>query len=97
MSGTADDAWSEALTQVKRIGYMGTPAFSHQSILTAIARRGSCRHFCEILPADGPELVGWRKLFESTYRTPSVRAGDRLDRAPWIDHEPRDNSDGFPE
>jgi hypothetical protein len=37
---TADEAWAEILSEVHRVGYVGTPSFSHETIERAVRTFG---------------------------------------------------------
>ena len=74
LSGTADDAWGEVLSELSRVGYVGIPRFSNPTVLKTVETiSGSWRHFCEQLPAEGPELLGWMKQFRSAFAVMSAR------------------------
>jgi hypothetical protein len=70
--GPSDDraelAWAEVLQAVQRIGSYGWPAHLDDATMASIrASWGSWSRLCETLPADGPELLGWRKVFLANY------------------------------
>lgn len=70
----ADFAWGEVLSQIRRVGYMGTPTFIDPSVAETVRQVwGHWRRLCETLPAAGPELVGWMKQFKAAYGTVSAR------------------------
>jgi hypothetical protein len=74
----ADSAWSEVLDQVRRVGYMGSPAFTDERILRTVNELwGSWRRLCETLPGEGPELLGWVKQFKAAFATQDRRAAHR--------------------
>ena len=64
----ADAAWGEVIREVQTVGYLGTPCFTDGRTLPAICSVwGGWRRLCEVLPADGPELVGWIKQFKGAF------------------------------
>ena len=66
----ANLAWGEVLREISRVGYVGLPRFSDARTLETIRLVwGSWARLCETLPADGPEVIGWIKRFESAYAT----------------------------
>lgn len=70
----ADKAWGDVLTQIRRVGYMGTPTFEDGRIEETIRQVwGSWRRLCETLPGEGPELVGWVKQFKSVFASVANR------------------------
>lgn len=70
----ADLAWGELLQQIRRVGYIGTPTFTHPAILETVRQVwGGWSQLCETLPSEGPELVGWMKQFKAAYGTVSAR------------------------
>ena len=74
LSGTADDAWGEVRREVRRVGYTEIPRFSNPTTLKTIETlSGSWISFCEQLPAEGPELIGWMKQFRSAFAVMSAR------------------------
>lgn len=75
--GHADAAWGEVVREVRRVGYMGTPAFSDARTMRVIREIwGSWSRLCQTLPGSGPELVGWVKQFKTSFQSL-----DRLDKA----------------
>lgn len=78
-SDNADAAWAEVMTQIRRVGYMGTPTFGDTRTLRAVNEIwGSWRRLCETLPAEGPELVGWVKQFKATFASQTPRDEHQL-------------------
>jgi hypothetical protein len=70
----AEDAWAAMTQAVRRVGYLGYPKFDDPAVMDTIkALWGSWSRLCETLPADGPELVGWRKSFLAAYGTSDRR------------------------
>lgn len=70
-TGKTEDAaalgWAELLREVRRVGYLGTPKLSEDTFETMRNLWGSWAQLCETLPADGPELIGWMKQFQTAY------------------------------
>ena len=74
MSGTASEAWGEVIREVRRVGHLRQPSFTNAATMQAVkAISGSWNNLACTLPADGPELLGWMKRFESAYSTCSAR------------------------
>ena len=68
--GHADHAWAELIREVRRVGYVGTPAFTDERTMRAIRETwGSWRRLCETLPGEGPELIGWIKQFKAAFQS----------------------------
>lgn len=75
----ADAAWAEVMTQIRRVGYIGTPTFTDPNTGRAVDEIwGSWRRLCETLPAEGPELIGWIKQFKATYASQAPRDEKQL-------------------
>lgn len=68
---TADRAelgWAEMTNAVRRFGSWTYPIFDDPNVMPTInALWGSWQRLCETLPAEGPELIGWRKSFLQAY------------------------------
>jgi hypothetical protein len=81
----AEGAWAAMMDAVRRCGYARFPTFEDPAVMDTIkAVWGSWSRLCETLPADGPELVGWRKSFLAAYgstdrRLSSAATLDRLE------------------
>lgn len=79
VEGNLDDraelGWLAMIREVRRVGYTGKPTWTDP-----IAQRaaeglfGSWRRLCESLPADGPELLGYRKQFVALYAATARQA-----------------------
>lgn len=69
----ADLAWGAVLAEIRRVGYVGTPALDARTLDTVRQVWGGWTRLCETLPAEGPELVGWVKQFKSVYQSVSRR------------------------
>lgn len=71
VQGSLDDqsiaAWSEVLSEVRRVGYCGQPMLQDPTAEAVRLVWGSWRQLCETLPNDGPERLGWMKQFRSAY------------------------------
>lgn len=71
--GNADDAaeiaWAELLAEVRRVGYLGTPTLSAQTMDAIRDLWGSWAHLCATLPGEGPELLGWMKQFQIAHKS----------------------------
>ncbi len=63
----AELAWASVLEQVRRVGYTGWPSLPEPTMDAITACWGSWVRLCETLPAEGPELLGWRKAFAAAY------------------------------
>lgn len=68
-SDHAEVAWMALMGEIRRVGYIGTPALPDATQRVIGAIWGSWRCLCETLPGDGPELLGWAKRFRETYAT----------------------------
>ena len=74
----ADAAWAELIREVRRVGYIGTPAFTDERVSRAIRETwGSWARLCETLPGEGPELVGWMKQFKASVGSLAARDTSR--------------------
>ena len=81
IAGSADDqaemAWMAMRAIVQRFGYYTEPPTA--AWLDAATQRaalelyGGWKALCTSLPADGPELLGYRKTFLATYRAYAAR------------------------
>lgn len=60
-------AWASVVREVPRVGYYRTPSLPAETMTAITAVWGSWQRLCETLPADGPELLGWRKAFLQAY------------------------------
>ena len=49
-------AWMALLSEVRRVGYLGTPALPDATLETVCGLWGSWGHLCATLPGEGPEL-----------------------------------------
>jgi hypothetical protein len=72
VEGTSEDeaalGWQWLVREVRRVGYLGTPVWPNEVTQHAAEGLfGSWRALCERLPADGPELLGFRKQFVSLF------------------------------
>jgi hypothetical protein len=72
ISGNVEDqaemAWQSLLREVRRVGYIGRPVLDAATSHAALGLfGGSWRTLCEHLPAQGPELLGYRKQFVASY------------------------------
>ena len=68
--GHADAGWAELIREVRRVGYLGTPAFTDDRTARAIKETwGSWARLCETLPGEGPELIGWMKQFKAAFQS----------------------------
>jgi hypothetical protein len=65
----AEVAWQHVLREVRRVGWTGTPAWPDSATQHAALGLfgGTWRTLCEHLPAQGPELLGYRKVFVALY------------------------------
>lgn len=64
----AELAWGDVLNAVRRFGYASFPAHLEGPTMDAVrASWGSWSRLCEVLPSEGPELLGWRKVFLANY------------------------------
>jgi hypothetical protein len=64
----AELAWQYVLREVRRVGYLGAPVWpSEVAQRAAEGLFGSWRALCERLPAEGPELLGFRKQFVALF------------------------------
>jgi len=61
-------AWVDLLREIRRVGYTGRPELPLATMDTVERMWGSWVRLCETLPGDGPELLGWAKRFQETYR-----------------------------
>ena len=79
--GSGDDraemAWNAVRTLVRRFGYYEQPqVFDWPDDATrraALELYGGWRALCSSLPADGPELLGYRKSFIASYQAYASR------------------------
>jgi hypothetical protein len=84
--GPADDraelAWAAVLAVVQRVGAYGWPGQLDAPTMAAVTSTwGSWARLCETLPAEGPELLGWRKAFLANYGARArVEARDKRSR-----------------
>lgn len=77
--GTTEDraelALGDTMKAIRRFGSWTFPIFDDPNIMPTInALWGSWQRLCETLPAEGPELIGWRKAFLQAYGTHERRA-----------------------
>ena len=64
----AHNEWDMLVSEVRRVGYIGTPGIVDQSTLEVIANTwGSWRRLCEVLPSDGAGLTACMKQFVRAY------------------------------
>lgn len=76
-SDRAELGWAELTSAVRRFGSWTFPIFDDPNVMETIkALWGSWQRLCETLPAEGPELIGWRKSFLQAYGTHERRASD---------------------
>ena len=67
-SDRAELGWAELMDGVRRVGYTGYPTFNDPAVMDTVkALWGTWGRLCETLPAEGPELIGWRKSFLAAY------------------------------
>lgn len=67
-SDRAELGWAELTSAVRRFGSWTFPIFDDPNVMPTInALWGSWQRLCETLPAEGPELIGWRKSFLQAY------------------------------
>jgi hypothetical protein len=79
--GSGDDraelAWNAVRTLVRRFGYYNQPQDSdwpdEATQRAALELYGGWRALCSSLPADGPELLGYRKSFIASYQAYASR------------------------
>lgn len=73
----AERAWVGLLQLVREVGSWGTPDWPDEPTRrAALDLFGGWRRVCEVLPAGGPELLGFAKQFKATYRAyASTRPG----------------------
>lgn len=70
LGNTADQAelaWSQTVQAVQRVGYLRTPDLPPATMQAIRNVWGSWGRLCETLPAEGTELLGWRKAFMQAY------------------------------
>jgi hypothetical protein len=73
VQGTTEDhaevAWLYVVREVRRVGWSGTPRWPDAATEHAALGLfgGGWRTLCEHLPAQGPELLGYRKAFVAAY------------------------------
>ena len=72
----AEVAWAGLLVEIRRVGWVGTPALLPAIRATVDRIWGGWRECCETMPAGGPELLGWRKMFLAHYQA-AQRSHDR--------------------
>jgi hypothetical protein len=87
VEGSADDraelAWTTLQRLVQSVGYYGTPTFPDEAMRrAALELYGGWQRLCASLPADGPELLGYRKTFIATYRAYANRTRRDLELPP---------------
>lgn len=64
----AEMAWAQVCEQVRRVGWTGTPNWPDEATERAVRQVfGSWGRLCETLPASGPELLGYAKLFKAQF------------------------------
>lgn len=65
----AETAWQHVLREIRRVGWVGTPSWPDAATERAALGLfgGGWRTLCEHLPAQGPELLGYRKQFIAGY------------------------------
>lgn len=63
----AELAWASVVREVPRVGYYRTPSLPAETMEAIRSVWGSWQRLCETLPAEGPELLGWRKAFLAAY------------------------------
>src|SRR5262245_28897609 len=60
--------WEWLVREVKRVGWVGTPAYPDAATQRASEGLfGGWRALCENLPGGGPELLGYRKQFIASF------------------------------
>lgn len=73
----AELAWMSVQRLVQRFGYYAEPAAEdwpdRATQRAALELYGGWQRLCASLPADGPELLGYRKTFLATYRAYDTR------------------------
>jgi hypothetical protein len=80
MDEAAEIAWGKVQRLVRSVGYTGTPAWPDEPTRrAALELYGGWVRLCSSLPADGPELLGYRKQFVATYKAYAAR--DRREMA----------------
>jgi hypothetical protein len=71
----AELRWQWLLHEIRRVGYLGTPTWPDDvTEYAAEGLFGSWRALCERLPAEGPELLGFRKQFLALFGATSRQA-----------------------
>lgn len=77
VEGTAQDgaeaAWAAVGREIRRVGYMGIPRLEERALRAVNEVWGSWERLCSTLPAEGPELVGWRKMYLAAYQSGARR------------------------
>jgi hypothetical protein len=63
----ATAAWGAVLREIRRVGYLGSPALDERTLGAVRELWGSWQRLCERLPVEGPELLGWVKQFKAAY------------------------------
>ena len=63
----AELAWLELVSEVRRVGWCGTPQLSETTHAAMERVWGNWVHLCETLPGAGPELLGWAKRWKESY------------------------------
>jgi hypothetical protein len=76
MSDQAAMAWEHVLREIRRVGYLGMPAWPDPVTQRAAEGLfGGWRALCEHLPGDGPELLGYRKQFIALFEASKRQSG----------------------
>lgn len=78
IDGNVDDAaeiaWGKVQRLVRSVGYTGTPVWPDEPTKrAALELYGGWIPLCSSLPADGPELLGYRKQFVATFKAYAAR------------------------
>lgn len=75
------DAWDEVLTTIRRIGYYGTPAFSHPLITQAVQGMGGWQTMCQM---EITETSTWRAQFRDVFNAYANRAESEMRLLPAV-------------
>lgn len=74
------DAWEEVLGEVRRVGYLGAPSFSHPLIAKAVAVMG----WRDLCASDVSETATWRAQFRDIYNSYAARAAQEAAYMPSV-------------
>lgn len=74
------DAWEEVLGEVRRVGYLGMPSFSHPLIAKAVAVMG----WRDLCASEVSETATWRAQFRDIYNSYAARAAQEAAYMPSV-------------